>query len=83
MTDTPSQKGIPQTDRTEVQLQLCGVRGEFSRYLSQFASLLTALTTDDCDVNVVNSTDSDTDEEEDVEDEKEGDDLEDEEQERQ
>lgn len=41
-------------------------RREFSRYLSQFASLLTALTTDDCDVNVENSTDSDTDEVEDV-----------------
>ncbi|XP_030297532.1 uncharacterized protein LOC115596498 isoform X2 [Sparus aurata] len=41
-------------------------RREFSRYLSQFASLLTALTTDDCDVNVENSTDLDTDEVEDV-----------------
>ncbi len=59
-------------------------RREFSRYLSQFASLLTTLTTGDCDVNFVNSTDSDTDEEvEDVEDEEEGGDLEDEEQEGQ
>lgn len=58
-------------------------RREFSRYLSQFASLLTALMTDSCNVNFVNNIDSDTDEEEDVDDEEEGDDLEDEEQERQ
>ena len=57
-------------------------RREFSRCLPQFESVFTTLTTGDCDV--VNSTDSDTDEEvEDVENEEEGDDLEDEEEEGQ
>lgn len=59
-------------------------RREFSSYLTQFASVLTMLTTADCDVDFVNSAYSDTDEEEDeVDNEEEGDDLEDEEQEGQ